>query len=85
VQEFVDSNVMATAAGGFLCKPCSKVFAKSSVSRHVSELHVNVGILYQCPMCHLVKNTKNTLKNHVYKQHPELKGIDYNQCQVKED
>jgi hypothetical protein len=84
VEAFVDANVMATAGGGCLCKPCGKIMGKKNMKRHVEQIHVNVGIIYQCPICKVDKNTKTALQNHVYKQHPEMKGIDYNQCQLKE-
>jgi hypothetical protein len=82
VQAFIDENVMSTA-GGFVCKPCSKVLSKRSIHRHAEEMHVNVGIAYQCPLCKSVKNTKNAIQLHVGRKHPELKGVNINQCQLK--
>jgi hypothetical protein len=80
VQAFIDENVMPTA-GGFICKPCSKILSKFSIRRHVEEMHINVGFIYQCPLCKVEKNTKSSLKMHVGRKHPELKGIDINRCQ----
>jgi ubiquitin C-terminal hydrolase len=70
-----------TTADGVLCKPCSKVMGKRSIRRHAEEMHINVGIAYQCPLCKIVKNTKNAIKLHVGRKHPKLKGIDINRCQ----
>jgi hypothetical protein len=84
VQEFIDNNVMATA-GGFICKPCNKFMKfKNSIRRHAEQTHINVGFIYQCPLCKSEKNTKNALQLHVYKEHPELKGMDFDQCQINE-
>jgi hypothetical protein len=82
VQAFIDENVMSTA-GGFVCKPCSKVLSKGSIRRHAEEMHVNVGVIYQCPLCKVEKNTKSALQIHVGRKHPELKGINIRQCQLK--
>jgi ubiquitin C-terminal hydrolase len=73
------------ASGGLVCRPCSKLMSKFSIRRHVKEMHLDVGIIWQCPLCKSKKNTKSALKHHVYKDHPELKGIDYDKCSVKEE
>jgi hypothetical protein len=82
VQAFIDENVMPTT-GGFICKPCSKILSKFSIRRHVEEMHINVGSIYQCPLCKIETKNKSSLKMHVYKKHPDLKGIDYNRCMFR--
>jgi hypothetical protein len=81
VQDFIDTNVLVTN-DGFLCTLCSKLMSKFSIRRHAEQMHINVGIIYKCPMCKMDKNTKNALQKHVYALHPELKGMDFERCRV---
>ena len=80
VASFMHSNVMSTA-GGFVCRPCGKfISSRASMRRHAEQSHVMAGVTYQCPICKMTKNSKNTFAQHIYRAHPELKGIDFEQC-----
>jgi uncharacterized C2H2 Zn-finger protein len=85
VQAFIDENVIATA-GGFICRPCNKFIKhKISIKRHAEQSHINEGMKYQCPLCNSIFKSKNSLSVHTYSKHPELKGMDFDQCAVKRD
>ena len=80
INSFMQNNVMSTA-GGFVCRPCGKfISSKPSMRRHAEQSHVMAGITYLCPMCKMTKSSKNTFAQHIYRVHPELKGIDFDQC-----
>jgi uncharacterized C2H2 Zn-finger protein len=73
-------------AGGFICKLCSKFMkSKASIRRHAEQTHINAGISYKCPMCKSIFKSKNSLSKHTYTNHPELKGMDFNQCAVNDE
>ena len=79
---FIYENVTETE-GGFECKPCGKLIKhRSGLVRHVVDQHVNLGVKYQCPNCTTVSRTRSSLQSHVSKKHPELKGLDYDQCAI---
>jgi hypothetical protein len=73
-----------TTAEGVLCKPCGKLLGKKHIRRHAEQIHIDAGVIFQCPMCKADKNTKNALQHHVYAKHPELRGLDFDQCRVTE-
>lgn len=71
------------SADGFVCKLCGAVIKhKYSMRRHAKESHLSAGVQFCCPLCRTVYKTRNTFTVHVYSNHPELKGIDFNQCIV---
>ena len=83
------ASVMATkvveSSGGFLCLPCNKfVYSESSIRRHVREEHINPNISFVCPICKNRYKNKSTFYVHIYKNHPELKGTDYNRFAVQD-
>ena len=80
ISSFMESNVMSTS-GGFVCVPCGKFIKRRfNMRRHAEDKHVKLGISYICPVCKVIRGTKNSLKVHVYTKHPELKGIKFDQC-----
>jgi hypothetical protein len=84
VQDFIAKNVIRSTEG-YLCKLCSKFMKyRKSIRRHAEQMHIDLGVIFQCPMCKADKNTKNALQLHVYTKHPELKGMDFEQCRVTE-
>ena len=85
VKSFMQNNVMSTA-GGFVCVPCGKFMkGRKSIRRHAEDSHVMAGITYQCPMCKITRPSKNTFSQHIYRVHPELKGIKYEQCVLRDN
>ena len=80
LKSFMKNNVMSTA-NGFVCLPCGKFISrKDSMRRHAEESHVMAGISYQCPICKNIRGSKNSFKVHIYRHHPELKGIKFAEC-----
>ena len=72
-------------AGGFLCKADRKFFKSWTALRvHVEDAHVRAGVSYQCPRCRSICKSKNSIRVHVSKKHPELKGLDFEQCVVSD-
>ena len=85
INSFMRNNVMSTS-GGFVCVPCGKfIKGKQSMRRHAEDSHVMAGISYQCPICKIIRGSKNTFKNHIYRVHPELKGIKCEQCAFRDN
>ena len=72
-------------AGGFLCKADGKFFKSWRGFRvHVEDAHVRAEVRYQCPRCRLTCKSKNSIKVHVSRKHPELKGLNFEQCIVSD-
>ena len=81
---FIEDNVMSTD-GGFICVPCGKFMrGRTSIRRHAEDRHVMAGISYQCPMCKIVRGSKNSFQVHIYSHHKELKGIKFEQCAIRD-
>ena len=82
IDSFIQANSMQTA-GGFLCKADGKFFKTlSSLRVHVEDGHIRAGVRYQCPRCRSTFKSKNSIRVHVSTKHPELKGLDFEQCIV---
>ena len=80
ISSFMESNVMSTS-GGFVCVPCGKfINRRQNMRRHAEDYHVLVGISYKCPICKIIKGRRSSFQDHIYKVHPELKGIKFEQC-----
>ena len=80
ISSFMESNVMSTS-GGFVCVPCGKfIKSRNGMRQHAEDKHVMVGISYICPICKVIRATKNAFKFHIYTKHPELKGVKFEQC-----
>ena len=72
-------------AGGFLCKADGKFFKRRTAFRvHVEDAHVRAEVRYQCPRCGSTFKSKNSIRVHVSTKHPELKGLDFEQCIVSD-
>ena len=84
INSFIENNV-SSVDGGFLCEPCGKFISlKSSMWRHAEESHVMAGIKYQCPGCKKIRGSKNSLKVHIYGEHPDLKRIKFEDCAFRD-
>ena len=44
--------------------------------------YIRAGVRYQCPRCRSTFKSKNSIRVHVSTKHPELKGLDFEQCIV---
>ena len=70
-------------AGGFLCRVDGKFFKSLYGFRmHVEDAHIRAGMRFQCPRCRTIFKSKNSIRVHVSTKHPELKGLDFEQCIV---
>ena len=79
-EKFISENIEETV-GGFLCKPCDKVLTtRGGVARHAEDLHVMLGVRFQCPKCPYIAKNKNCLHSHVSRRHNEIaRGLNYEQ------
>ena len=57
---------------------------KCNVRRHFRLRHFAAGYedRYRCPMCGQVLRQKFYFMDHVYKTHPDVKGLDYDKCKL---
>ena len=57
---------------------------KCNVRRHFRLRHFAAGYedRYRCPMCGLVLRQKFYFMDHIYKCHPDVKGLDYDKCKL---
>ncbi len=79
------SNLMkdrvATTEKGFICLICgSSVVHEASMRRHLSDIHLHSHLRYRCPLCKKIYKNKNSLANHLYSYHKDVKGLDINKC-----
>ncbi len=75
-KEYRLTQVTRSEQGGYLCLVCGRTIANSGhVKRHFDSKHALPDAIYVCPGCGKRYNTKNSFQTHLYKSHPEYKGI----------
>ena len=66
---------------GFACLLCGKVSErKSNMKTHMRDVHMTPR-QYKCPVCDKLYRNAGILM-HIPKNHPELRGIDYESLRV---
>ncbi len=73
------------ASGCFICMLCGKtVKQRANVRRHFLSAHYDDGTVFKCPVCPGGNYSKSRrgFEHHIYKLHPNLKGLNYAQCRV---
>ena len=81
----VMATKVVTSSGGYLCLPCNKfVTSEGSMRRHVRDEHIHPNISFVCPICHNRYKNKSAFYEHIYKKHPELKGVKYDRFAVQD-
>ena len=76
--EFVRSNSTSNA-NGTLCLICNAwIQFKKNVKRHFREIHLEADVQFLCPKCNSTHKNRSTFKGHIFKAHPEWKGLDIN-------
>lgn len=74
--DFIRDNVVQ-GANGYLCRLCGTLIKqRRNLYRHFRNQH-DTPVAYFCPKCQKRCNNKNTFQNHVYRTHPEWKGIKF--------
>ncbi len=70
---------------GFHCQLCQRLLReRRSARRHMQDLHCTPrDMLYVCPGCDRTFPHRTGLKNHIYGTHPNLKGVDCEDCKVE--
>ncbi len=83
-REYRLTKVTKCEAGGYLCMLCGVTIANSGhVKRHFDSKHSFPDAIYVCPDCGKRYNTKNSFQTHLYKSHPDLKGmIELEKCKT---
>ena len=70
-------------SGCSLCMICGKAVSQKNVKRHFQSFHFDDGMAYKCPVCPTFTcKSQDNFQTHIYKVHPNLKGINYAQCKV---
>ena len=63
-------------ANGFVCRLCGKLIRQlANMRRHFRDKHGSQKV-YFCPECQRHYTGKNGFQTHVYRTHPQWKGID---------
>ncbi len=80
------TNQIIQSANGFMCRMCSKFIShKGDMKRHFMDRHMVRDIMFTCPGCSKVFTAKNSFTSHVYRHHPQYKGIDFMEFATKID
>ncbi len=82
-EEYRSYEVVASPTG-LMCKLCGKISSKVNLKRHFMTHHACENTHYRCPSCNSTYMNKSSFQTHVYKKHPEYRGIKADNFVVKE-
>ncbi len=78
-----DSKIVRGASGLF-CRMCRKMIShRGDVKRHFMDRHMVRDVVYSCPGCAKCFTAKNSFTSHVYRNHPQFKGINFMEFATK--
>lgn len=61
---------------GIICRLCGKMIKQmSNMRRHFRDKH-DSPVVYNCPECRRSYNGKNGFQTHIYRTHPQWKGVN---------
>ncbi len=82
-KSYRETNIIH-GANGFLCRLCTKVIShKGDIKRHFMDRHMVRDLMFTCPGCSKLFTAKNSFTSHVYRNHPQFKGIDFMEFATK--
>jgi hypothetical protein len=74
---------MKKVGKGYRCSLCkANSCNKSNAFRHFRDMHAEAHVAFECPRCHRYYGSKNTFYNHIYRLHPELKRVNFEECKT---
>ncbi|XP_059089241.1 broad-complex core protein isoforms 1/2/3/4/5-like isoform X25 [Tigriopus californicus] len=80
------SSKFTPVAGGHLCLICGTIIRhRENLKRHMVRVHFQSNETYFCPVCRSKYPSRPSLQCHLYSIHPELKGLNLDQCIDKGD
>merc|ERR1712117_519923 len=81
LEALIAEKTWPTASGGYFCKFCLKVVSKGCVKSHFKDIHWGEASTYHCPVpeCLKVYTAKSAFRSHLYRNHPNLKGVPIDQ------
>jgi DNA-directed RNA polymerase subunit RPC12/RpoP len=63
-------------SNGYICMLCGKrIKQRFNLKRHLKELHLDAQ--YRCPPCQRMFKNKTAIYDHICRQHPDWKGVNY--------
>ena len=78
VRQYMASEVIDAGEKGNLCRVCGTFVAnKGNLRRHFEDRHAVETVEYVCPDpgCGHVSFSKNSFRTHIFRKHPQYRGI----------